>query len=70
LPWTIKKINGEDKGEQPLSPAAGKTLGQPFADYEAYQWCMHSYFNVKRKRAGHLFQGRYKAILVEASETD
>lgn len=24
------------------------------------------YFNVKRKRAGHLFQGRYKAILVEA----
>jgi putative transposase len=27
-----------------------------------------TYFNVKRKRAGHLFQGRYKAILVEASE--
>lgn len=27
-----------------------------------------SYFNVKRKRAGHLFQGRYKAILVEADE--
>lgn len=26
------------------------------------------YFNVKRKRAGHLFQGRYKAILVEADE--
>ena len=25
-----------------------------------------TYFNVKRKRAGHLFQGRYKAILVEA----
>lgn len=24
------------------------------------------YFNTKRKRAGHLFQGRYKAILVEA----
>ena len=24
------------------------------------------YFNVKRKRAGHLFQGRFKAILVEA----
>ena len=24
-----------------------------------------TYFNVKRKRAGHLFQGRYKAILVE-----
>jgi REP element-mobilizing transposase RayT len=23
-------------------------------------------FNVKRKRAGHLFQGRYQAILVEA----
>jgi putative transposase len=26
-----------------------------------------TYFNVKRKRAGHLFQGRYKAILVEAN---
>ena len=25
-----------------------------------------TYFNVKHKRAGHLFQGRYKAILVEA----
>jgi len=25
-----------------------------------------NYFNVKRKRAGHLLQGRYKAILVEA----
>ena len=25
-----------------------------------------TYFNVKRKRAGHLFQGRYKAILIEA----
>jgi hypothetical protein len=27
-----------------------------------------TYFNVKRKRAGHLFQGRYKAILVEADQ--
>lgn len=27
-----------------------------------------TYFNVKRKRAGHLFQGRYKEILVEADE--
>lgn len=25
-----------------------------------------AYFNVKRKRSGHLFQGRYKAIIVEA----
>jgi hypothetical protein len=25
-----------------------------------------TYFNVKRKRSGRLFQGRYKAILVEA----
>ena len=25
-----------------------------------------TYFNVKRKRAGHLFQGRYKAIIVDA----
>lgn len=27
-----------------------------------------SYFNTKRRRAGHLFQGRYKGILVEADE--
>ena len=27
-----------------------------------------TYFNVKRKRVGHLFQGRFKAILVEADE--
>jgi len=25
-----------------------------------------TYFNVKRKRSGHLFQGRYRSILVEA----
>jgi putative transposase len=24
-----------------------------------------TYFNIKRKRAGHLFQGRYKAILAD-----
>lgn len=27
-----------------------------------------TYFNIKHSRAGHLFQGRYKAILVEADE--
>ncbi len=27
-----------------------------------------TYFNVKRRRAGHLFQGRFKAILIEAGE--
>ena len=27
-----------------------------------------TYFNVKRKRSGHLFQGRFKAILVDADE--
>lgn len=27
-----------------------------------------NYFNVKRKRAGHLFQSRYKAILVDADD--
>lgn len=27
-----------------------------------------TYFNVKRKRFGHLFQGRFKAILIEADE--
>ncbi len=26
---------------QPLSPAAGNTIGQPVADYEAHQWCIH-----------------------------
>ena len=27
-----------------------------------------TYFNAKRKRSGHLFQGRYKAILIEVDE--
>ena len=27
-----------------------------------------TYYNIKRKRTGHLFQGRFKAILVEADE--
>ena len=27
-----------------------------------------SYFNAKRKRSGHLFQGRYKAIVIEVDE--
>jgi REP element-mobilizing transposase RayT len=27
-----------------------------------------TYFNVKRKRSGHLFQGRYKAVLVDIDE--
>lgn len=27
-----------------------------------------TYFNMKRKRSGHLFQGRFKAILIEADE--
>ena len=27
-----------------------------------------TYFNVKRSRSGHLFQGRYKSILVEKDE--
>jgi REP element-mobilizing transposase RayT len=27
-----------------------------------------TYFNAKRERSGHLFQGRYKAILLEADE--
>ncbi|MGA7828943.1 MAG: transposase [Geobacteraceae bacterium] len=27
-----------------------------------------NYYNTKRKRSGHLFQGRYKAILIEADE--
>ena len=27
-----------------------------------------TYFNTKRSRSGHLFQGRYKAILLDADE--
>lgn len=27
-----------------------------------------NYYNTKRKRAGHLFQGRFKATLIEADE--
>ena len=27
-----------------------------------------TYFNIKRKRSGHLFQGRYKSVLVESGE--
>lgn len=27
-----------------------------------------TYFNTKRQRSGHLFQGRYKAIIIEADE--
>jgi len=27
-----------------------------------------TYFNIKRQRSGHLFQGRYKSILVEIDE--
>ena len=27
-----------------------------------------TYFNIKRNRSGHLFQGRYKAIVVDADE--
>lgn len=37
----------------------------------AIQWlnvCYATYFNKKRKRQGHLFQGRFKAVLVEADE--
>jgi putative transposase len=27
-----------------------------------------TYFNVKRQRSGHLFQGRFKALLVDADK--
>ena len=29
-----------------------------------------TYFNVKHQRSGHLFQGRYKAILLDAKERE
>jgi len=42
----------------------------PFGDLSLIMKYINSsyttYFNVKRKRAGHLLQGRYKAILIEA----
>jgi len=37
----------------------------------ALQWINVSYalyFNRKRQRSGHLFQGRFKAILIDADE--
>lgn len=42
----------------------------PQANLSAFMQALNSsyttYFNIKRKRAGHLFQGRYKAILIDA----
>jgi len=42
----------------------------PKANLSAFMQALNSayttYFNIKRGRAGHLFQGRYKAILVDA----
>jgi putative transposase len=44
-------------------------LETPRANLSSFMHTMGSvystYFNIKRKRSGHLFQGRYKAILVE-----
>ncbi len=51
---------------QPLSPAAGITIGQPVTIMRHINGAYTTYCNVNRKRAGHLFQGRYQAILVEA----
>lgn len=42
----------------------------PKANLSSFMHSLNSafttYFNIKRKRAGHLFQGRYKALLVDA----
>ena len=47
-------------------------VGTPDANLsQAMQWINVSYatyFNRKRGRAGHLFQGRFKAILIDADE--
>ena len=51
--------------EQPLSSVAGNARGQPVANHASYQRGLTTYYNVKRKRSGHLFQGRYHVILVE-----
>ena len=41
----------------------------PVANLSAFAHAINSayttYFNIKRKRAGHLFQGRYKSVVVE-----
>ena len=42
----------------------------PKASLSSFMHALNSayttYFNIKRKRAGHLFQGRYKAFVVDA----
>ena len=51
---------------QPLSPAGPDAAGEPHA---AAAWLQTTYsvrFNRRHHRSGHLFQGRYKAQLVEA----
>ncbi len=48
-------------------------LETPEANLSTFMHALHSayttYFNLKRGRAGHLFQGRYKAILVDADNS-
>jgi putative transposase len=52
--------------EQPLSFIGGNTRGQSFAGDAATQWGVYTHwFNRTHHRVGHVFQGRYKAILVE-----
>jgi REP element-mobilizing transposase RayT len=45
----------------------------PKANLSSFMHSLNSayttYFNIRRKRAGHLFQGRYKAILCDKGKT-
>jgi hypothetical protein len=51
--------------DQPLPSTDGNARGQSFAEDAAAQWGYTQRFNRTHHRVGHVFQGRYKAILVE-----
>ncbi len=52
--------------EQPFPPYVGDPPENLSRIMKHINGSYTNYFNIKRKRAGHLLQGRYKAILVEA----
>ncbi len=51
--------------EQSLPYCCGNGLREFIKRYASAQWGVYSKFNRCHKRVGHVFQGRYKAILVE-----
>lgn len=50
---------------QPFSPVGGDARGQPCPRDGQLSACYTQDFNRRHQRSGHLFQGRYQAILVE-----